>query len=741
MKKLLSILGAIGIVASSSTAVASCGGNPKANDSQDEDSIVAANLTDPTQQSAYYATSDLTKMMLISKTENIGNNIGDILTAGTGYNYKKYSPKMFDRFKNSNVYLSDNALKNREASHYAMWEDNFSSIYGDNGIESDDTDIDMSNLIDSSKLTTDYANISNDNLNYLLSNGSNDKINTNSDVSGDIYDYAADDLAGENNISSLTQQMSSIYSAVGDGSQLTDLFYNPTADKLPAFMTLMSNLLVFTGTASGIANETDGTQGHGNIRGLYYGQSVWGTKTLDGESKVGLMAEMFECAYNYIKLNQDKIDSEIVKYLVGSNDESTTVEKNGVTTKIYPLIKDVHSNNASSNECEAGNLTFDGTERTNKFWSATEDSGLFGEIISQMGSLLNHNKKNYKALKEHPEFESELAKNQGFQETNEPILIDPDFDRLQEKIIEAFNATSKFLDEDVSNNLFSELYKSVSPITMNAIKKFGIKIDEQNFQSVVNVILEIFKAMLDFEPENSNPKTLEEFIDNYSDKSYKFTTMGKLVDAIPLANADAAGEYDGHNPVNPDWFDDRNADYREAVYEAFGVKGNKIIENGFWDKFRAVTEKYKDTPLFTSDVVTADEWLYDIYDKNIIDPTLWTPSEFKFDYNEQNAISKISYTIEYDGIGNDSVANFKTTDEVKGMSEADIFNKLGNKDNTDFIKSYVGDGNINEYTNVKRKYTITWVNASQDPSTYDFKLMDLSGAQAFVDNSWKEFNY
>jgi hypothetical protein len=132
----------------------------------------------------------------------------------------------------------------------------------------------MSNLIDSSKLTTDYANISNDNLNYLLSNGSNDKINTNSDVSGDIYDYAADDLAGENNISSLTQQMSSIYSAVGDGSQLTDLFYNPTADKLPAFMTLMSNLLVFTGTASGIANETDGTQGHGNIRGLYYGQSV-----------------------------------------------------------------------------------------------------------------------------------------------------------------------------------------------------------------------------------------------------------------------------------------------------------------------------------------------------------------------------------------------------------------------------------------------------------------------------------
>jgi hypothetical protein len=119
MKKLLTILGAIGIVASSSTAVASCGAKP-ANNGDDD-------IVDPTIKSALTSTGDLSKMLIVSKTENIGNNVGDLLTGKNNSlfqlkldNFAQYSPTMLSRIKSANSYLSDDPIRKTEASDFAM---------------------------------------------------------------------------------------------------------------------------------------------------------------------------------------------------------------------------------------------------------------------------------------------------------------------------------------------------------------------------------------------------------------------------------------------------------------------------------------------------------------------------------------------------------------------------------------------------------------------------------------------
>jgi hypothetical protein len=745
MKKLLSILGAIGIVASSSTAVASCGAKP-ANNGDDD-------IVDPTIKSALTSTGDLSKMLIVSKTENIGNNVGDLLTGKNNSlfqlkldNFAQYSPTMLSRIKSANSYLSDDPIRKTEASDFAMWSDNFSSLFADekNGLNGTGLPaLDLSDAIESSSLLSKGDEFGTGNLDYLLSNsaiGAKTGVNS-ADAKTNVYNYLDDNLNEENNVSSITKTNRAMASAIGSNSA-ADVFLNPTADKLPAVLTLMGNLLQFTGTKGGVSDADDSSHGTGNLRGMYFGSGGFDklkATTIDGKSQIGIIPSIFEKAYNLIRSNKDKINSDVYEYLVGTND-SEAIEVDGVS--VYSLITDVWNNNTQSDTAlnKAGTLTFDKEgNRTNYFWKATPNSGLFGDVISQMGSLLGHSDQNYKLDASKREG---LMNEQGYKSSGEPILMDPDFYELQEKTLELFSATTNLLDKDLTKTIFSTLYSELKSV-IGLASAFGINANEENIQELIQIIMDIMGNLLDFKGQSTNLSTVDAVKNEYSEGNFGLDTIQKLTDAFPLLSKEAADE---NEKGNPDWFNDKNAAYREAVYAAFGVEnGTKITEGGFWDNFRKTTLKYASSSVFDVEgIVTADEWLYNTYDKNIFDTKVWNAQDVNVQYNDYNAISQITYTLEYKGLGNDAVAEFKTTDEVKALSQNDIYQKLTNRtdENIDFIKSYLGDGDLTKYNNsVDRKYTVTWVNDSQDPSSYDFKLVDLSNAQAYINGSWKEFNY
>jgi hypothetical protein len=744
MKKLLSILGAIGIVASSSTAVASCGAKP-ANNGDDD-------IVDPTIKSALTSTGDLSKMLIVSKTENIGNNVGDLLTGKNNSlfqlkldNFAQYSPTMLSRIKSANSYLSDDPIRKTEASDFAMWSDNFSSLFADekNGLNGTGLPaLDLSDAIESSSLLSKGDEFGTGNLDYLLSNsaiGAKTGVNS-ADAKTNVYNYLDDNLDNTNNISSITKTNEAIASAIGSNKP-TDIFLNPTADKLPAVLTLMGNILQFAGTKGGVSDANKASNGAGMLRQLYFGQtkteSAHGT-TIDGIGQIGIIPSIFEKAYNLIIKNKSKIKDDVYEYLVGTNEkEVADVDGNPA----YSLITNVYHNNTQDANGKPGELVFEDGVRTNYYWKAIPDSGLFGDVISQMGALLSHSDNNYK-------FDAEKRKglmaNQGYKSTGEPLLMDPEFYELQEKTMELFSATTNLLDADVTKTIFSDLYGDLESVIGSVSKYIGINANKDNIQEVIQIVMEIMGNMLDFKGQTTDLKTVDDVRKAYKSDNFALNTVKKLADAFHLLSKEAADEVDGDK--NPDWFSDKNAAYREAVYEAFGVEnGTKITEGGFWDNFRKTTMKYASSTVFDVEgIVTADEWLYNTYDKNIFDTKVWNAQDVDVQYNEYNAISQITYTLEYTGLGNDTVAEFKTTDEVKALSQNDIYQKLTNRtdENTDFINSYLGDGDITKYnTNVDRKYTVTWVNDSTDPSLYDFKLANLSNAQAYINGSWKNFNY
>jgi hypothetical protein len=71
MKKLLSVLGAVLILGSSTTAVAACGGKPKGNDD--------ANLTD-LQKNMLSGAEFMTKVILAGRHENLNYNVNEVLS-------------------------------------------------------------------------------------------------------------------------------------------------------------------------------------------------------------------------------------------------------------------------------------------------------------------------------------------------------------------------------------------------------------------------------------------------------------------------------------------------------------------------------------------------------------------------------------------------------------------------------------------------------------------------------------
>jgi hypothetical protein len=80
MKKLINILGAIGIVASASTSVIACGGkNIKFEDEFIDNEIMSNNSYSNEMKKMYQATSFMSKMMILSRHENLNYYLNDII--------------------------------------------------------------------------------------------------------------------------------------------------------------------------------------------------------------------------------------------------------------------------------------------------------------------------------------------------------------------------------------------------------------------------------------------------------------------------------------------------------------------------------------------------------------------------------------------------------------------------------------------------------------------------------------
>ncbi|KAJ3628723.1 hypothetical protein Zmor_003889 [Zophobas morio] len=106
MKKLLSILGAIGIVASSSVSVIACAGG--GSNKNEIDPYNPNNDLTPTQADTMNAIGSISEVMLAGKTENLGINKSNQIFAKDNKSSGSFMP--FNRFKDAtsgNIFAED----------------------------------------------------------------------------------------------------------------------------------------------------------------------------------------------------------------------------------------------------------------------------------------------------------------------------------------------------------------------------------------------------------------------------------------------------------------------------------------------------------------------------------------------------------------------------------------------------------------------------------------------------------
>lgn len=808
MKKLLSILGALGIISSSATTVIACGG--KGRDSvENEDQLIENYRLSPNEKNAYYATSDMAKVFIQGKSENVGNNRTDnFVGAGsgwTGYNTNKAeSVQMLTRMANVNTSLGTTGFQAREAQHVQMWKNVYSDAFlstgkfsstkatGERFISQDKL---ATSIVDSKNKIVDSAKESvNGSLNYLLADNTNSFINKGSMEKGDSASLRTNETANAEEVQSITKMTSANIAAANaadSGKSIASLFVDAGPEKEPLFISWLSRIFPVTLTdyTPDIDNSNssfglmhDGFFGHG---GNSMVDRYLKTTTNNG-STVGLFSEIYEKTWSYLVdqfKDSDQKDNEIVKYLLGNNYASAASGDNGhiLIDNVYETKTDIDSKTAIGVKSTATDEAFkvngyvwdekdtseggavktvqdwfadEDDENNTKNWdavkgdvyrdtawfSASDDTGLYGKLINAIGKLKFHKKWN-----NHDGYADEYltgANNMGSWDEEVPNGLDKDIEEILKLTAEIQHVTNTYFAGDIADGAYKAVYDVMQPLLgVSTIKNYGFNITEANFKDYYNLMLEFLDSYLGWNKTLNTSASASDLDSTLSD-AFTLETPDALRAATSTMkenpNADGSNDEEWR-----EWFADYQAPYRNAVSNALGAmvddNGNYTGETkGLYAKFQEIASKYGDTLFDASAGKESVNYINDLYDNNIMDPEKWLPSNINVRYAADNStISSISYTLEYKGYGNDDVSQFKN--EYQSLSQFDVLKKLNSfKDGEDteiaFRKKWNGAGTNASLSNVDHFYTVTFVNEDGR-----LVLNDLSNEYAMVDGKKVEF--
>lgn len=736
MKKLISVLGVIGLVASSATTVIACNGDKGNNVIPDDGDYGFDQVTNNMISSA----KNLSSMMLMGKTENYGNNISDILSGSPMTATSTPGFNLLERFKSSDQYAND-SFASKKGEAYNNFVDAFHSnldsggqLDSSKGISSyiSESQLEKHDSVDS-ETPVDYVN-GYGKLSYLLSDKESSLYNTGKTYT-DKFNVNVQTMSDDEN--SFSSKVENSVSAAEMANGISGIFMHPSAEKVQLFTTTMSQVapIVLTnanakkgdGKVAGMLGRLYTGMKYDNKKGKY--DTTASTPDLAGDN-VGVITSIYEKAWSYAANNQDnmnKLKSEmgekLFTYVFGDNFDASS--------KSNTLID---KRDESYGNDEAGAAAFfklwDNIDSNGVGAINSSNNGLYGKLINAIGQLKYHDKKFTAEQKEQL-----LTGDAGTYSSYNFTLLDKDVSTVLELSHQIYTITNLTLSQETMSEISKFLMEDFSGY-MSLMKFLGININYENHEfELFDLFNKILFSFLDFEQEgeftkDSDPETY------FSLENYKLTPINELIQASKnYQTSDADSDY---------FQSAANNEYSKAVAKALGVVDNEFANEGPYKKISDLLQQDKYKSLFDQgngeEVSGALQFLSDTYDKNILDGYEWKAENATVKFNDDYSIDQIEFDLNYDGLGNQNVTNFKTTEEVLNMSRSDIYNNLNetSKTYTDqkehtFKNNYNGSGLYSDLTEVKHSYHIVWKNESTQSEFVDLKLLDVNNIKGFAD--------
>lgn len=757
MKKLISILGAIGIIASSSTSVIACGGHGDKNNTINPFNP-DGKLT-PTQTDTMNAVGTLSEVLLATKTENLGlNRNNPIYQSKSLYSDSLVALNRFQNALSGQTIVDGIDIGEKNAATYSNWKNNFQGEFNADGTTVGD--LDESSFIKDEQLhvgemqTDENGNYTagNEGLTYLLTD------QTRGSLYKKINNKSLSDKFNEKQINnkmidgdSFAESVKDNASVLIDGQMGTLL--NPNPNNAESVLKFMSNIAAFTlsGNTMNATYNDDGTPKEdtmGYLESLLFGSSnsSYGKGVTALGEKVGPIVAMYEQEYLWLVNNKDKaiksLGENVYNYLVGTK----IPNENGKQFLINHLDKGDDGSAVGYatdllDKYGYGYMTYKTTDgktisMTDKqVVSAPEGTGFLGEMINQIGNLKFHS--NYKVDditkngEETNEFfrimdmgtPDEIEKyigmdslkggldiTNGINKKDYPLLYSENFALTDNDVVlmmknatKLYQLTKGLMDSDTFGELVSS--EGMSNSAPGYLKTFatalGLTLDEKTTPILFDFVFKILNGLVQFDSSKFDASAVKgmnnEQIENLFNGAITDQPVKDLIDAAKMIKSTK-------------YSDDSNLAYREKVNEVFGFK---LVDGKYsWREVGESGLNYKGMVQVMSDQINSDDFqsltsqitgknannfFANQFDKGMYNNKNWKFENINFNDNG-NQYDKIEFDIIYEGQGNEDVTQFKVDQANSELTQTDILNKTKTVKNADKTLSY-GDENFGKNYN------------------------------------------
>lgn len=701
MKKLLNILSAVGILLSSSVTAVSCAGKDKGG--SDSDNTMVDNIVT--------ATGDISKMLLVAKSENLGLNAYDALSSSAQENASMNYLARFNNAKNNSTISSNSDLRQLETNHVLNWE----NAFGTRLDKMNNSTANALDFIDSDSLSKENND---NNLNYLLSG------ETRNAFDGTDANYYTPNLGGDE-AESTAKLMQAAQKGSSSSNALISILKKFTTDQVNDLITIINNIMPMAATKTQSSSDKgDDNTSPGNLKQAITGSGnsmgISGVFTLNNGEKTGFIPYVLEKVFMVYKKYQvdNNNKSDLLTELIGNSTEKKDTEDG------YQLIIKAFGGDTTKYDENAADCP--GNSATNVWFSAQDDTGLFGQVINDMGRLKFHLQGASDDIKNNYLSTSEAM---GQYDTHNFIFMDQDMQLLMKDTVKLFEVAKASIPEEIIDQGLKEAVKNLPFALKNTIIKGQLGIDLNSDPEIggifMNMLVDVTKSFFAYK-NDVNYGDDKEYVDAaIADSNFS----SELVDGLKSATKEIKADK---------WMADENIDYRNAVFTAMGVDGEEFKKDSFLSDFKDVVQKYGDKLTDKIDSLKSENWLMENIDANVIDPKKWITSNVISESDEFGDVTKVTYTIEYKGLGSKTVSDNKVQFAADNYTQDTIYQKLVSND-SDFKSQYLGDGMFSNLDNVDHKYTVTWINKMDDnDSTSDFYLANISDSLMLDSNGeWK----
>jgi hypothetical protein len=763
MKKLVNILGAIGIVASASTSVIACGGgNVNSGNEFIENEILGSNAYSNEMKKMYQATSFMSKMMILSRHENLNYYLNDMIQgtysndsllvsqaagAPSTFNVKDSNGKLntidinktyIDPLNNDYTPMGNYVHKyskgdiNLQSWMYAgMTYDDAYNTYIKNSINNGDNNYDYFGSADAGNGGFNGWALLNENINYGgsidLQNYRKDRLNLKwMQTGGPLADYIfANDNLWKEGFDRDTRTAK--YSR-----WISQMFLNNKDEGTAKG----SGMTTITPDDDSIHYNIDNSTGDKQMKmGSLY-------QTVRNAEFNGKISNVFSNTFPILKqISKSDEGASIAGTFLHSLfpiSKVSSLDDEVVGTVLYGLIGQIISfmKTISTSDKETDNVPgFTDNEELKNTLVAYQAENTKYKLPSLL-AIINRKTFDFKAIADSNYF----ANISNVSDALSKINMD---DKTQEKIWELFQDHLGLL-----NTLISQVFKG-NPELISKVKdpKYLTSI---NLFGLVRQTIKLISSFNDYR---------KDYLDNYTEFSQNPYSIMK----------DKALKLFGWNKESKDWDENSSIGILNNVVNNSSNEGNLGLNRFVNDDDSIIN--------ISRNEGTGDIWnsLY----KYILKDDYWDVKDYqyqKFDDNaDDNLGDTISYTMNYNGLGDGSV-DYKLlsskTDSV-AMTDGSSINNVKNKPvlegvvgqffngndgssrrgyaapmvrdsggtlagGLDNLIKMNGLGNIEDLTKVSHKYTVKWQNVSIDPNNPYWVVIAIN---AYNDNNQEYYYY